>query len=524
MSQVEQRKGIDWWTFGLSGGIVLLFVVFALINMDAVSGFVNASFAGSVKWFGALWQVLLFLTFVLAVFLAFSKYGAVRLGGGEKPQFSTFKWVSMIMCTLLAGGGVFWSAAEPMMHFLNTPPAYPGVEGGTAAAVAPALAYSYLHWGYLAWGILGTLSAIALMYAVYEKGMPLKPRTMLYPVLGEKGVFGPFGTAADAFSIVAVAAGTIGPIGFLGLQMSFALKELFGIPDVYSTQLIIIVLVTALYTLTAISGLEKGIQFLSKLNVQLAIVLAACVMILGPGGFVIDSFLSSFGLYTQDFVRISLFRGDSGWLGWWTVFYWGWFIGYAPLMAIFVARISRGRSIREVVLAVAIIAPIVTNFWFTILGGTGMYYELLNPGSISTALNASGTPAALLAIIGQMPFSSILIPAFLVLVFCFLATTGNGMTYTIAMVVTGDENPSTFVQAFWAIMMGSVAAVLMKIGGVSALQSWIVFTAVPVSLLLIPMLWAGPQAAVKMYEDQKQELEADGSPALMGAAIKSNQA
>lgn len=507
----KQAKKIDWLIFGISGGAILLFVLSSLINIDAVSAFVNASFAWSVKWFGSLWQLLMFITFVVALVLAFSKYGSVRLVK-TKPEFSNFKWVAMIMCALLSGGAVFWSAAEPMLHFLNTPPAYAGIKGGTEAAVAPALAISYLHWGYLAWGIFGTVSSIVLMHAAYEKGLPLKPRTLLYPVLGEKGVYGPLGKITDAFSILAVAAGTIGPIGFLALQMSFGLKELFGISDGYSTQVIIIMGVAVIHFLAAISSLEKGIQVLSNFNIKLSILLGACVLVLGPGGFVIDSLMNGFGLYTQDFVRISLFRGDNNWIGSWTLFYWGWFIGYGPLMAVFIARISKGRTIRELIIAVAIIVPIATNIWFTVLGGSGMFYELQNPGIISNALKATGEQAALFTIIRQIPLNSILAPVFLLLVVSFIATTGTGMTYTIAMVISGDETPSNFVRVFWAIMMDIVAAILLKIGGVSALQRWIVFSAVPVAIVLIPMIWAGPMTAMKMYK--KQKLENDTSPSL----------
>lgn len=495
-------KKVDWKVFGLSGGFILAFVIAAIISIKTVSHWVDLSFNFSLKYFGAFWQVLLLATFIIALILAFSKYGRVKLGGLEKPDVGTFQWIAMIMMTLLAGGGVFWSAAEPIYHFTSVPPAYPGIEAGTQQAVLPALSYSYLHWGFLAWAILGTLSAVVLMYSVYFKGQPLKPRSLLYPVFGDKVINGWLGTVVDSASIIAVAAGTIGPIGFLGLQLSFALDHLFGIPDVYTTQLAIIIMLVLIYTISAATGITKGIQILSKFNVLLAIGVMGVILLTGPGGFILDSFLSGFGGYVIDFLPISLYRGDSDWLGWWTVFYWGWFLGYGPMMAMFVARISRGRTIREIVFAVGVIAPVVTNFWFTVLGGSGIFYELTNPGSVSKALTDSGLPAALFAILEQMPFSTILIPAFLVLIVLFLATTGDSMSYTIAMSVTGDETPRMSIRIFWAVMMGAVAAVLLKVGGVQALQSFIVATAVPVSLILLPMLWTAPKTAAEMYEHQ----------------------
>jgi choline-glycine betaine transporter len=507
-------KSIDWPVFCLSGGIVLIFVIAALVNIDFVSKLVNTSFAFSCKYFGAYWQVLLLATFIIGVILACSRYGSLKIGNLEQPEMSTFRWVAIIMCTLLAGGGVFWSAAEPMYHFTSVPPVFPGIEAGTKAAVAPALAQSYLHWGFLAWAILGTLSAVVLMYAHYHKGLALKPRALLYPVFGEKIMHNWIGTAADAFSIIAVAAGTIGPIGFLGLQLSFALEKLFGIPDVYSLQLTIIIGLVIIYTISAVTGLHRGIQLLSRFNVNLTVLLIAIILVVGPGGFIIDAFLTSFGTYLKEFTVLSLHRSDTGWLGWWTVFFWGWFLGYGPMMAVFISRISRGRSIRQIILAVGVMAPVVTNFWFSVLGGSGIYYELQNAGSVSKALNEAGLPAALLAITQQLPFSTLMVPAFLVLIVVFLATTGDSMALTISMAVTGQDNPSTGIRVFWAVMMGAVAAVLLMIGkgGISALQSFIVVTAVPVGFILLPTLWAGPKCAMElareqgMYqEDQAQE-------------------
>lgn len=495
---------IDWPVFGLSGGIVLLFVIASLANIELVSGWVNASFAFSCKYFGAYWQVLLLATFLIAVILACTKYGSIKMGNLEEPEMSTFRWIAIIMCTLLAGGGVFWSAAEPMYHFTSTPPAFPGIESATKAAVAPALAQSYLHWGFLAWAILGTLSAVVLMYSHYHRGVDLKPRALLYPLFGDKIMNNWLGTVVDAASIVAVAAGTIGPIGFLGLQVSFALQHLFGIPDVYTTQLAIIIGLVIIYTISAITGLHRGIQLLSRFNVNLTVVLILFILLIGPGGFVIDAFLGGFGTYVSSFPVISLYRGDTGWLGWWTVFFWGWFLGYGPMMAVFISRISRGRTIRQIIFAVGIIAPVVTNFWFSVLGGSGIYYELTNPGSVSTALNDAGLPAALLAIVQQLPLSAILVPLFLVLIVVFLATTGDSMALTISMAVTGSDDPSTGIRVFWAVMMGAVAAVLLLIGqgGISALQSFIVVTAVPVGFILLPPLWLGPKVAAELYREQ----------------------
>lgn len=503
-SRKISTSNIDWPVFAISGGLLIAFVIAAFISIDSVTAFVNSGFQWSAKYFGALWQVLMLLHFLVALYIAFSKYGNVQLGHLEKPEMSTFKWLSIIMATLLAGGGVFWAAAEPMYHFMTVPPMNEGIGAQTQAAIMPALAQSYMHWGFLAWAILGTLSAVVMMYGYYHKGMPMKPRTLLYPIFGEKLRTSFLGTIIDAFSIIAVAAGTIGPIGFLGLQASYGLSALFGIPDQFSTQLAIIISLVVVSTISAATGLHKGIQMLSNFNVRLAIGLILFVLIFGPGGFILDSFISSFGFYVSNFIEISTYRGDKGWLGGWTVFFWGWFIGYGPMMAILVSRISRGRTIRQIIGAIAIIAPIVTTFWFTVVGGSGIFYELQNPGSVSAELTSGGMPAAMIAITEQLPLAAIISPLFLLLTIVFVVTTGDSMSYTIAMAVSGEGDPKVSLRVFWAILMGAIAAILLYIGngGIDALQSFIVVTAVPVSILLLPMLWLAPKVSRELHAEQ----------------------
>ncbi|QKS70577.1 BCCT family transporter [Paenalkalicoccus suaedae] len=495
---------IDWPVTIISGGLLVLFVLASLINAEAVREFVDVTFVLSADYFGAFWQVLMLLTFVIAMVLAFSKYGNIKLGKKDSPEFSTFKWISIIMCTLLAGGGVFWAAAEPVYHFLDTPPMY-DAEPGTEAAVIPALAQSYLDWGFLGWAILGTLAGIILMYGHYHRGMPLKPRTLLYPIFGEKIAKNSIiGTAADAFSIIAVAAGTIGPIGFLGLQAAYGLNTLFGIPNTIVTQILIVVGLITIASISALTGLHRGIQFLSRWNIVLTLVLMAVVLLIGPGRFIIDQFINSMGVYMRDLLPISLYRGDTVWLSFWTLFFWGWFIGFGPIMATFIARISRGRTLRELVIAIAVIAPIVTNFWFTIVGGSGIYFELQNPGVISDPLNADGLPASMIAIMTQMPMGTFMALAFLFITVIFVSTTADSMSYTIAVAITGNETPKKALRVFWALLMGAVASILLFIGesSVDALQSFIVATAVPVSILLLPTLWLAPRVAKELYHEQ----------------------
>jgi len=497
---------IDWLTFVLSGGFLVLFVLTALIDIDGLSAMVNVAFAWSTRLFGAYWQFLLLATFFIGLALAFAPTGKVRLGGNVTPEVSSFKWVSMILCTLLAGGGVFFAAAEPMSHFVAPPPLY-DVTPETLEAVYPALAQSFLHWGFLAWAILGSLTTVVLMHLHYDKGLPLKPRTLLYPVFGNRAINSWLGSVVDAACVISVVAGTVGPIGFLGLQVSYGLSQLLGTPDTFGTQFAIILALIAVYTVSTVTGITRGIQILSKLNVQIAVGLMLFVLLAGPSAFIIESYLQSLGLHLKQFFSMATFRDDPQWLDSWTVFFWGWFLGYGPLMAMFIARISRGRSIRQLVLAISIISPIITTFWFTIVGGSGLAFELANPGVISQPFAGSNMPAALLAITQQLPLGTVVTTLFLILTFLFVATTGDSMTYTISIVMTGHDHPPIILRVFWGVIMGVVAMILVSIGsgGISALQSFIVVTAVPVSLILLPSLWAAPKIAYTLKKQQSQQ-------------------
>jgi choline-glycine betaine transporter len=502
MNELEHRpesfsaRAIDWPTLIVSGGFLVAFVVAAIVDIDFLSATVNRAYSFSANTFGAYWQVLLLSTFLVGLYVALSASGNARLGNLPKPEIGTFKWFAIIMCTLLAGGGVFFAAAEPMAHFTAPPPLY-DVAAESPGAVYPALAQSYMHWGFLAWAILGSLTTIVFMHLHYDKGLPLKPRTLLYPVFGERAIRGWFGGTVDAACVLAVVAGTVGPIGFLGLQVSYGLNDLFGLPDTYATQSLIILFLIGVYTVSSVSGIQRGIQLLSTFNVFLALFLMAFMLFLGPTSFIFDSYIHSLGLYVSEFIPMATYRENTAWLNQWTVFFWGWFLGYGPLMAMFIARISNGRRIREMILTVSIVAPIVTTFWFTIVGGSGVAFELANPGVISGPFEGFNMPAALLAITQQLPMGFIISVLFLILTTVFVATTGDSMTYTISMVMTGTDDPPTLLRVFWGIIMGVVAMILISIGsgGIGALQYFIVVTAVPVSLVLLPSLWTAPRIA-----------------------------
>lgn len=485
--------GADRWVTGISAGALGAFVLGAIVFPETVSSWVDVGLAKSAQWFGLYWQILLLATFLVAIALAFTPWARAKLGGTSVPEFGRFKWVAMIMSTLLAGGGVFWAAAEPVNHLVSTPPRVGELDPGSAQAGFTALSQSFVHWGFLAWAIIGSLGTIVMMYGV-QKGMPLRPRTLLYPLMGTRAATHWIGAVADIVAIIAVVAGTVGPIGFLGLQVSYGLSAFFGVPDTYLTQLIVIALLVGIACASVISGLGKGIQILSRANIWLAAALMALIVVLGSAWYLLKSFVGGLGVYAQSFFGATLYQGDAEWLSQWTLFFFGWFLGYAPLMAIFIARISRGRTVRDLIVSTTVLPPLVSCLWFTVLGGTGVMFEQRSPGSISEPLAESGLPAAVMAISSQLPMTTLVGGAFLVLTLVFVATTADSMSYSIAQSCAPSGEPSTVQRTLWALIMGAAAAVLISVGdgGINALQSFIVVTAVPAGFLMLPAVWGAP--------------------------------
>ena len=446
---------------------LLVFLVLAAVDLKLAQTFTSTGKTIISQHLGSLWQWMVALLFVIAIGLAISPLGSLRLGGKEaKPSLKFFDWCAVLICTLLAGGGVFWSAAEPLYHFQNPAPYFSGVQGNTPEAVDPALAVSFLHWGFLAWALVAT--TVTICFSILERrGEPLRPRTLLVGVLPRGWVDGPLGDLADGLSVVAAIAGTVGPLGFLSLQLSNAAGQLPWLQDSAGLQSLVVVLLTAVFATSTVSGIQRGIKWLSELNVWLTLGLAATILLVGPGLWLIQHFLS--GMLT--------------------------------------AGVSRGRSLRELVLAVAILCPLVTNLWFTLLGGTGMALELADAGSISEPLASSGAAAALLAILSQLPLAWLLIPAGLLLVVLFMATSADSMSYAAAMVVSGRSEPSPLLRLFWALMIGSLTLVLLRIGtslgdstSIDALQAFIVIAAVPVTPLVLVTLWTAPRLAWKEWQ------------------------
>jgi len=489
------------------GGLpLIIFLLLSAIDIDSAKLITNVFKDFAISNVGSIWLLMVVAISVMAFFLGFSPIGSLKIGGkDEEPSLRFFDWCAVLICTLLAGGGVFWSAAEPLIHFLNPASYFSNIEGGTAQAVDPALSVSFLHWGFLAWALVATTVTITFSL-LSQSGFPLRPRSLLIPIFPKSFVDGLLGDFADGISVVAAIAGTVGPLGFLSLQLSNAAAKLSFLTDNAFLQTFIVIFLTLIFTISTLSGIQKGIKFLSEINIWLTIILGSFLLIIGPTLWLAQHFISSNFLYLSKLKEMALPSFDDSWVKGWTIFYWAWFLGYAPLMGLFTAGVSKGRTFRELILVVCIVCPFVTNLWFNILGGNGIFLELSQPGVISDEYGRGGAAGVLFSILSQLPLSFVLIPISILLIILFMCTSADSISYAAAIVVSGKETPPKKIRLFWALMIGFLTIALLRIGSgvgdqtsINALQSFIVITAVPVTPLIISTLWTAPKLALKEF-------------------------
>ncbi len=495
----------------LIGGLpLIIFLIICSINLNIAEKITNYGRDFALSNFGSIWILMVVGICIISFFIGFSPLGSLRIGGPDaKSSLSFFDWCAVLICTLLAGGGVFWSAAEPLIHFLSPASYFSDISGGTEKAVDTSLAVSYLHWGFLAWGLVAT--SITITFSLLsQSGYPLRPRSLLIPILPKKMVEGLVGDITDGLSVVAAIAGTVGPLGFLSLQLSNAAGNLSFLSNNSFLQTFIVLFLTLIFTISTLSGIQKGIKFLSEINIWLTITLGVILLLSGPTFWLVKHFISSNFLYLSELKKLALPNPNDAWVKGWTIFYWGWFLGYAPLMGLFAAGVSKGRTIRELVIVVSIICPFVTNLWFTILGGNGIFLELNNPNLLSKELIEGGEAGVLFSILSQLPLSFLMIPISILLIILFMCTSADSISYAAAIVVSGEENPPKKIRLFWALMIGFLTIALLRIGSevgdktsIDALQAFIVITAVPVTPLVISTIWTAPKLALKEYKRLK---------------------
>ncbi len=477
-------------------GVILLFVVLALAMPEQFAAFVETGNTAVVNGLG--WYYVLLTTgfVVFSVWIAFGRRGDVVLGkDDETPAYSMRNWFAMLFAAGMGIGLVFWGVAEPLSHMASPPP---DVAGGTEEAIAQAaMNRTFLHWGLHAWAIY-VVVGLSIAYAVHRRGRPVSIRWALEPVLGDR-VHGWLGNVVDVIAIVGTIFGVATSLGFGVAQVAGGLEFLGIAEDTTPLQVGLIFGVTALATLSVVSGLDRGIKWLSNINMGLAAILLVIVLLAGPATlFVLREFVQSLGSYLQNFFGLSFktlpFHGATGetWLGGWTTYYWGWWMSWSPFVGVFIARISRGRTVREFVAGVLLVPTLVTFLWFSIMGGTALWEQRFGGGSLIDADGGVDQNIALFQMLELLPGSAVLAGMAIILIIVFFVTSSDSGSFVIDMISHGGSTtPPVWSRVMWSLLEGTIAAVVLWAAGdtlgLRALQVLAILVAAPWSVVMVVM-------------------------------------
>lgn len=474
--------------FFISSFVIIASVVLTLIFQDGaekVFADIQEFLANYVGWFYIL-AINVFLIFV--VYLAFSRFGNIRIGGpSARPEFKTLSWFAMLFSAGMGIGLLFWSIAEPINHFISPPLA----QGGTPAAAQEAMSFTFLHWGLHAWGVYA-LVGLALAYFTYSHGLPLTVRSVFYPFLGDR-IYGRIGDMIDIFAVLATLFGLATSLGMGVQQMAAGMQHVFGVSGGITTQIILIVVITLMATVSVVMGMDKGVKFLSEWNMRIALLLLLLVLILGPTIFIFEAFLQNTGDYFFNFLDMATwtesYTGNT-WQNDWTVFYWGWWIAWSPFVGMFIARISKGRTIREFVLGVLIAPTLVTFFWFSAFGSTSIAGALGGDDTILLAVQ-DNIATALFVFFDSYPLASILNIVGIILIAGFFITSSDSGSLVVDSLTSGGKIDAPVGQrVYWALAQGTVGAVLLLGGGLQALQAASIATGLPFAIILLLMCYS----------------------------------
>ncbi|MUV38702.1 Glycine betaine transporter BetL [Lentibacillus sp. JNUCC-1] len=478
-------------------GVILgvLYPEEAKVITENIKGFVATTFG----WY---YMLLMSAMVLLSIIVAVSPYGKVKLGkDDDKPDFSTPTWIAMLFSAGMGIGLVFYGAAEPLFHYVSDAPLS---EEGTPQAFKEALSAAYFHWGVHVWAMYAMV-ALSLAYFQFRKQEPGLISATLKPLFGDK-MNGPWGVLIDVLAVFATVFGVATTLGFGAAQINGGLNHLFGIEVGFTSQFFIIAVVTVLFLISAWSGIGKGIKYLSNTNMVLAVLLLIVVLIIGPTLLILNMFTETFGLYLQNLLEMSFrtapLEGDNrGWLDGWTIFYWAWWVSWAPFVGMFIARVSRGRTIRSFITGVLVIPTLFISIWYAVFGTTA--------GTIQDSgvdLSQYATELVLFNMFDQMPMSIILSVIAILLIGSFFITSADSATFVLGMQTTnGSLIPPAQVKIVWGIAQSAVALILLYVGGLQAIQNTIISAALPFSFVMILMMFALFKALSN--EEDVQELK-----------------
>jgi choline/glycine/proline betaine transport protein len=511
--------------------LVLFFVGFTASNTQLAGSIFGATRGWIEHVFG--WYYMVAIVFLIAVcfFLAVSKFGSIRLGDDDsRPEFSRFSWFAMLFSAGIGIGILFFGVAEPVFYLDNSGafgyPNNPYADLAGASAInyeraVDALRVTYFHWGFHGWAVY-VIVGLSLAYFAYRKKLPLALRSSLYPFIGDK-IYGPIGHTVDVIGVMGCVFGVATSLGLGVSQMAVGLERLIGVDSGTTTQLVLIALISIVSIMSALSGVGRGIKIISQWNVILSLVVIAFFLFGGPTQWLLSLFVDSSIDYLANFVQMGLWfptqEGPAKWQNGWTVFYWGWWLAWAPFVGLFIARISKGRTMREFVLGVLLVPTAVIFIWLCIFGGSAMYQELHADAGVGTAgiidlVKAWNLPAALFAsadgIAGDGTLGWLLSAAMVFLLLSWFVTSSDSGTLVLTTILSlGNEHPPHIFRIFWGVVIGFVAAVLLVSGGLSALQTANIAAALPLSVVIILMtlgvlksLWQDSRAVSDTAVDQ----------------------
>ncbi len=495
---------IERWGFDLhpqvtfaTAGFLILFLLWVFLAPASSSDVLN----GVLNWVNNTWGwyfILMGNIFVIAcAYFAFSRFGKIRIGGPRAlPEFSTGAWYAMLISAGMGIGLMFYSVGEPMYH-LNSPSPYWGVQAGSEAAGEAALATTFFHWGLHPWSIYA-LVALALAFFAYNRGLPLTFRSVFYPLLKER-IYGPIGNAIDILTVLATLFGLATSLGFGVSQVASGLNFVFGLPgsDNSAWLVLLIALITGAATLSVVAGLDGGVKRLSQLNIYLALGFMIFVLVVGPTLFILSIFSQAVGTYLQNLLGTAFWteslvpESQQGWQASWTIFYWAWWISWSPFVGMFIARISKGRTVRELILGVIGFPTLLCFFWMSVFGGAAVNLQLEGTQDIAGAV-AEDLSTAMFAMLEAFPLTTIASLLGVALVISFFITSSDSGSLVVDHLTSGGKLDSPKPQrVFWAVMEGTIAAVLLfSEGGLSSLQAAAVSTGLPFALVLLLMIWS----------------------------------
>ena len=476
----------------LSTAVLIAFILLTIMFREQATEFSSATMAFVTSTFGWFLVLAANIFILAALFFAFGPFGHIRIGGNKaKPEFSTGAWFAMLLSAGMGIGLMFWSVGEPMYHFGSPSPMFSGVEGGTPEAAQAAMGITYFHWGLHPWAIY-TIVGLGLAFFSYNRGLPLTIRSIFYPILGNR-IHGFWGNFIDTLSVLATLIGLATSLGLGVKQVNAGLNFLFGVNVSVTNQVILIAVITGMATLSVVSGLDGGVKRLSEWNMGLAALLMLFVLIAGPTVFILSGFTQNLGFYLRELPELSLwtetFR-QSNWQGSWTVFYWAWWISWSPFVGMFIARISKGRTVREFVLGVMLIPTLLSFVWMSVFGGAAIELQSSGAADIMSAVKAD-VATAMFVMFEQFPMTNVLSFVGIVLVTIFFVTSSDSGSLVVDHLTSGGKLDSPVPQrVFWAMMEGVVAAVLLIGGGLGTLQTAAVSTGLPFAVILLLIIYA----------------------------------